>query len=156
MERKVFRSRVSVLLAGLILEVSRPHLILMFHQKPYLGTYVVGGIFLLAILSLFSIRYIISENKLFLKVYWIIPSGSVNVADIISIKRSYIQSSFPAASLKRLRICSMTDKGLAGSYFLVSPVREQEFCDALKTMNPDIHISVNDKKAWYRIWDWDI
>jgi hypothetical protein len=39
---------------------------------------------------------------------------------------------------------------------LISPVREQEFLEALKTVNPSIQITVSDKKGVWRFWDWDI
>ena len=64
-----------------------------------------------------------------------------------------------AASVKRLRIHFKKE------YFwyfptliypLISPVREQEFLETLKTINPNIQIRINDKKDWWRIWDWDI
>jgi hypothetical protein len=40
---------------------------------------------------------------------------------------------------------------------LISPVREREFIDELKAVNPDIVIDVPpDKKGIWRVWDWDI
>jgi hypothetical protein len=39
---------------------------------------------------------------------------------------------------------------------LISPAREQEFIEALKTVNPDIYVEVSDRKGVWRIWDWDI
>jgi len=150
MEKQIFRSRVSVLLAGFLSLVLVRMFMREISHNDYLGIYIFGGMMLFFALMLFGIRYIISENKLYLKVCWIIPFGSVDVTDIIFLKRSYNPLSSPAASLKRLYIHTRQgDK-------LISPVREQEFFDALKTINPDIRISVDDKKAWYRVWDWDI
>ena len=39
---------------------------------------------------------------------------------------------------------------------LISPVREKEFVDALKVINPDIHIKIPETKGIWRVWDWDI
>ena len=82
------------------------------------------------------------------------PSGSVEIKNIISVERSYNPLSSPAASLKRLRI------GIGGkarvSYMLISPVREQEFIEELKAVNPDIDVRVPDKKEIWRVQDWDI
>ena len=101
-------------------------------------------------LMFFGMRYIITENKLSTKVFWIIPFGSVNITDIISVERSYNLISSPAASLKRLHIHTK------GALLLISPVREQEFFDTLMSINPDIRINVDDKKHGNRIRDWDI
>ena len=83
-----------------------------------------------------------------------LPSGSVEIKNIKSVERSYNPLSSPAASLKRLRI------DLRGKakfpYMLISPVREQEFIEELKAVNPDIYVRVPDKKGIWRIQDWDI
>ena len=122
----------------------------LFHYKDMYGAYILGGILLFIITMLFGLRYVISENKLYIKMCWVIPFGSVSVAYITSVRRSYNLLSSPAASLKRLLVCSKQgDK-------LISPVREQEFFDALIKINPDISIRVDGKKPWYHIWDWDI
>ena len=83
-----------------------------------------------------------------------LPCGSVEIKNIVSVERSYNPLSSPAASLKRLRI------GLGGKskypYMLISPVREKEFIEELKAVNPDIYVRVPDKKGIWRIQDWDI
>lgn len=83
-----------------------------------------------------------------------IPSGTVEIKDIESVERSYNPLSSPAASLKRLSI------RLGGKskypFMLISPVREKEFLEELKAINPDIDVSVPDKKGSWRIQDWDI
>jgi hypothetical protein len=43
-----------------------------------------------------------------------------------------------------------------GVSWLISPVKEQEFINELKAINPDIDVNVPDKKKLWRIWDWDI
>ena len=154
MEKKVFRSRISVLLMGFILAIFILVSIPMFHHGIHTGLYILGGTLLFMILLFSGMRYIISENKLYGKICWVIPSGSVKITDMVSVERSYNLLSSPAASLKRLRIGFK--KGYKWPYMLISPVREQEFLEALKKVNPDIYIRVPDKKGWWRIWDWDI
>ena len=85
---------------------------------------------------------------------WIFPAKGVNIADIVSVKRSYNPLSSPAASLKRLRISFK--KRAKYPYMLISPVREREFIEALKAVNPDIRVDIPEKKGVWRIWDWDI
>jgi len=100
--------------------------------------------------------YELTEKQLILKIcggsYFTFP-----LSVIASVERSYNPLSSPAGSLKRLKI--RMKKGYKFPYALVSPVREQEFLETLKQLNPDINIRVSDKKGWhriYRIWDWDI
>ena len=80
--------------------------------------------------------------------------GSIEILNISSVKRSYNPLSSPATSLKRLRIDLIG--GYIFSYTLISPVREQEFIQELKSLNPNIMINVPDKKGLWRIQDWDI
>lgn len=151
MEKKSFRSRVSVLLIVIIFaSLSIKLFIAIFHHQDIQGACIIGGVLLFAISIFFGIRYVISRNKLHIKMCWIIPFWSVSVADITSVKRSYNPLSSPAASLKRLLVCSKQgDK-------LISPVREQEFCDVLIKINPDISINLDNKKPWRNIWSRDI
>jgi hypothetical protein len=154
MEKKVFRSRVSVLMLTFVLAVFIPGFMSMFNHRAYQGLILVGGILLLVLLLFFGMRYIISDGKLYGKIFWVIPSGSVDVKNIISVERSYNPVSSAAASLKRLEL--KCKKGAKWPFLLISPVREQEFFDTLKQLNPDIYIRVTNKNAAYRIWDWDI
>ena len=151
MEKKTFRSRVSVLLIIFILAVILPKLIPSISSGNIFNseTYILIGILAL----FFGISYAIKDKRLLVKTFGI-TCGSAEISKIISAERSYNPLSSPAGSLKRLKI--RFKKNYKGPYFLVSPVREQEFLDALKEINPDINIRVNDKKAWWRIWDWDI
>ena len=147
---KVFRSRISVLLIGVLLASFIPELISMATRKAYEGLYVLGGTLMFSFFLLSGIRYVISGDKIYSKILFI-SCGSVNIFDIISVKRSYNPLSSPAASLKRLHI-----RFVKGCPWLISPVREQEFIKELKAINPDIEINVSDKKGMWRIWDWDI
>ena len=162
MEKKSFRSRVSVLLLGFILAVFVPCTIPIIKLKSISGLCFVGGTLLVIGFSLTGFRYIISGNKLYLRV-WIIPMGSADITDIISVERSYNPISSPAASLKRLCICFK--KGVTHSnlltwqsmpHWLLSPVCESEFVETLKTINPDIYVKISDNEKLQRFWDWDI
>jgi|AGTN01.3.fsa_nt_gi Protein of unknown function (DUF1200). len=152
-EKKVFRSRISVLLLGIILAVFIPCTIPMIKHVLIPGLWIIGGTFVFIVFLFNGMRYIISEDKIYVKV-WMFPSGSVEISNITSVERSYNPLSSPAASLKRLRI------NLRGKtkfpYMLISPVREQEFIKALKAVNPTIYIHVPDKIGIWRIQDWDI
>ena len=138
------------MIIGFTLAVLVPLFISMFNNE-YNGLYFPGGVLLLIILPLFGTRYIISGNKLSLKICGFIPCGSMDIRDIVSMERSYNLLSSPACSLKRLSIISRF-----GDCFLISSACEHKFLYILEKMNPAIKISVSDKKAWYRIWDWDI
>src|SRR5215510_9810349 len=98
MEKKVFRSRISVLLIVIILAAFIPASIATFKYKSHEGLFVLGGVLVFIIFIFSGMRYIISDGKLYLKM-WTIPNGSVNISDIVSIKRSYNPLSSPAASL---------------------------------------------------------
>jgi len=158
--KKEFRTRVSVLLIGVMLALCiisasifmvlyisygqlRP---MLLYPLPYMLFLLPNG------------RYIIDENKLYFT-SWYIPSGSVKISNIASVKRSYtLQGSpayFPASasSLKKLCVCSVD-----GARWLISPVKEEEFIQELKAINPDIEIDVDvpAKKGLQCIMDWDI
>jgi len=153
---KVFRSRISVLLLGFILAIIIPGIIPMIKHAIISGVLTKGlcikaGVLLFMAFLFCGIRYIISGEKLYLKM-WFIPNGSVNIADIVSVERSYNLLSSPAASLKRLSINFKTGR----MFWLISPVREKEFIDELKAINPNISVKVPKKKGLWRIWDWDI
>jgi hypothetical protein len=151
--KKVYRSRISVLLVGFILGVFIPAVIPMVKQSITPGLVTVGGVFVFITFLLSGIRYIICDNKIYIKV-WMFSCGSIEISYISSVKRSYNPLSSPAASLKRLRIDLIG--GSIFSYTLISPVREQEFIKELKSLNPNIMIQVPDKKGIWRIQDWDI
>ena len=151
--KKVYRSRISVLLVGLILGVFIPAVIPMVKQSITPGLVIVGGVFVFITFLLSGIRYIICDNKIYIKV-WMFSCGSIEISYISSVKRSYNPLSSPAASLKRLRIDLIG--GSIFSYTLISPVREQEFIKELKSLNPNIVIKVPDKKGAWCIQDWDV
>jgi hypothetical protein len=123
-----------------------------------LGFFIQIGIFLVVILlgylSCVGIAYVITNDTLFITMWGLSMNKGIPISEIVSVKRTYNPLSSPATSLKRLSIRVNINSKFP--YALISPVREQEFLDTLKAINPDIYISVNDRKAWWRIWDWDI
>ena len=153
-KKKVFRSRISVLLIAFMLLTFIP--IFMIALPPLIryedyGMLWIFGVIVLPIIPIFTgMRYVISGDKLLIKMCFI-PCGSIDIADIVAVERSYNVLSSPAASLKRLRIYCATGAGC-----LISPVREREFIEALKAINPDIQVNMPDKKGAWRIQDWDI
>lgn len=153
LSEKIFRSRISILLLLLILAIFIPVSIPIFQNKDYEGIYVLSGTFFLLLFLFTGMRYIISGSKLTFKI-WFIPTWSVDIADIRSVKRSYNLLSSPAASLKRLHI-SLKRKTKYPD-ILISPAKEQEFIDELKAINPGINVNVYEKKSIWRIWDWDV
>jgi len=149
----IFRSRVSVLLLAFVLAVMVPCAIPMIKYMLIPGMLTMGGVFLLLVYVFSGVRYIISEGRLYVKI-WSASSGNVKIENIVSIERSYNPLSSPASSLKRLRIGLR--KGAKFPYLLISPVREREFIEELKRINPDIYVNVPVKKGIWRIWDLDI
>ena len=153
MEKKVFRSRISVLLFGIILIILITRFIYIFQDEMSNEVYMLLGVFVLILLIFSGMRYVISGNMLYCKM-WNITTASVDIADIVSIERTYNLLSSNAASLKRLYIYYRN--GASISFWLISPDREQEFLEELKAINPNITVDVPIKTGAWRIWDWDI
>lgn len=152
-EKKVYRSRISGLLAGILLAIYTFSAMQMFANKIIAGAMVLAVTFLFVGLLLSGIHYVISGKTLHIKL-WFISMGRIYVPDIVRISRSYNPISSPAASLKRLCL----DQKMAQRFppVLISPVREAEFISDLKAINPDIKVEVPDKNGPWRIQDWDI
>ena len=153
MEKKVFRSRISILLIGFILAIIIPTFIPVIHYRNYEGLGIAGGVLIFVVLIFTGMRYIISDGMLSVKM-WFIPNGSVDIMNIVSVERTYNPLSSAAASLKRLYIYFNNRTLLP--FWLISPDREQEFIEALKAINPNITVNVPERKGIWRIWDWDI
>jgi hypothetical protein len=112
-------------------------------------------------------RYIISGNILYFKAGFI-SLGNVRIDDIISVERTYFTTPYPlasmfyfvapSASLTFLCINHMTVQSnpRKPNFWLISPVREQEFINELKSINSHIYVNVPVKNGIWRIWDWDI
>jgi len=154
MEKKVYRSRISVLLLVVLIFA---FLIPMFQCKTYYSfvPLLVALVFVTFILG--GMRYVILENYLYVTMWNIITTRSVNIADIISVERTYNPLSSAAASLKRLNITFSNNNNSLLPFCLISPAREQEFIEDLKVINPHIDVNITpDKKGIWSIWDWDI
>ena len=150
---KKFRTRISILMSGFVLAIFIPICIGLFKNEVYNGFFTMSGIGLFVIIFGFGgMRYIISENILYIK-WWFIPIKDVDVTHLESEERTYDPISAPAASLRRLLI---RYKGLSLSSFMISPINEEEFISELKVINPNIKVNVPIKKGVWRIWDWDI
>jgi hypothetical protein len=111
-------------------------------------------VFLPIFLIFFGMSYVIEGNRLYFRMLcW--KTGSVDILDIVSIKRTYNPMSSCAASLKRLEI-TFIGKSKKYTGVMISPVREDKFFEALQAVNPHIRINAPNKKGFWRFWDWDI
>ena len=149
--RKVFRSRISVLLIVFILAVFVPIVRSAGHEIAKLIT--LGLIVLFIFFILTGMRYVVAEGKLWMKLGFI-SLGSIDIVRIRSVRRSYSPLSSLAASLKRLSLSFSS--GGHWHNALIFPAREREFIEALRAVNPDILVEVTEKKGLWRVWDWDI
>lgn len=151
-EREEFRSRYSLVLIIIVL-TPMIFTIYNFIQKPnyhlLISLFIIG--FVLFIVS--GIRYIIVGNRLIFKT-WFVHNGEINISSIEKIERTYLPLSSNAGSLKRLG-CKLK-KGSKYPFLLISPKNEERFLERLKQVNPTIEIKVDNKKGFYRFWDWDI
>jgi hypothetical protein len=152
-QKKVFRSRISILLTVFTLAIYTLVSIPVIQNMSHVGIFVLGGTLFLLIFLFTGMRYIISGDKLYIKI-WFIRTLSVDITDILWVRRSHNPLSSAAASLKRLRISF--NKKAKYPYILISPVREQQFLEELKTINPNIVFNVPGKTGMLPIWDWDI
>jgi len=152
MEKKVFRSRISVLLVAFFVIIFMLTFIRLIHYRNYRELYITGGAFMFLILLLTGMRYEISDGMLSVKM-WFFTSGSVDIMNIVSVERTYNPLSSAAASFKRLYI--YFNKTMFVPFWLISPEREQEFIETLKTFNPNISVNIPTQKGGWRIWDWD-
>ena len=155
MEKKVFRSRIGVLPFGVIFLIVLMQIISMVFltNASTSEIYVLAGSMLILVVLLRGIWYVVDPQKGLITIKFLgIPFHKVEIMNIISVERLYNIAGAAAASCKRLNIRERNGE----PYRLISPVRENEFLEMLTKQNPDIRINVGDKKAWYRIWDWDI
>ncbi|MFR9553440.1 MAG: PH domain-containing protein [Rikenellaceae bacterium] len=150
-----YRSRISILLSIIILSIFVP-----IAQEPiakgyYLPIILALGIpFLFVVLIFTSINYTLTGSQLIIRAMGC-KMATIDIARIKTIKRSYNPLSSPAGSLKRLEI-KFYHKGRVQSG-LISPVREEEFINKLKEINPHIQVTINQKRnSILRFWDWDI
>jgi len=165
MEKKVFRSRVSVLyvpILGALLCIG------WFASKSsgnFVPLIILGSCTVFTLFAFRSINYVLTDKEIFVY-YFGFNTGKFFISAISSVERSYNPFAGAAASAKKLQFQFKRgykwDRYFSESPFLqtilplISPVREQEFLETLKSINPNIQINVTDKKGWWRFWDWDI
>jgi hypothetical protein len=146
----IFRSRYSILLLLIILTTI---IILAYagykEPKALIGFIIAFPI----IIMVLGFQYGIKDDTLLFKI-WGIKSGSVPIESILKVERSYLVLSSNAGSFKRLYIT--LKKGSKYPFILISPIREAEFIDCLKRINPQIIINVESKSGMFRFWDWDL
>ena len=159
MEKKTFRSRVSILLILFIAAVfsCSAAVVISYGDSDAIirtvGLFILLFAFIIALF--FSMNYRIDGQILYIR-YLGFSAGSIELQDICKIKRTYNPLSSPAASLKRMALYRRKSTGKPVLCALISPVREEEFLDMLKSVNPSIDIQVNNRKSVWRIWDWDL
>lgn len=149
---EVFRSRYSILLIIIVL-FPVGFIIYNFFKRPNFEILIPLFILGFIILIVSGIRYVIIDNRLIFKT-WFIKNGEISIFLIEKIERTYLVLASNAGSLKRLGI--RLKKGSKFQFLLLSPKNEERFLERLKQINPKIEIKINDKKGIYRFWDWDI
>ena len=163
MEKKVYRSRISLLYVPVIL-------CLVWFTSNTSGYFV--GFIVLVVISVFyilafrSIKYVLTDKEIHIYYLWGIR-GRIFISAIASVERSHNPFYAFASSPKRLRfnfkrgykwhVHFSNSPFFIAVFPSISPAHEQEFLDTLKTLNPNIQINVTDKKGWWwRFWGWDI
>ena len=150
---KSFRSRVSVLLLLFLIGSIIPAYFLEPNTKPQSEMWVAYGVLFgsigLVMVLLFSMRYGIDQNNLFVKL-GPLKLATIPLLEIEKVGRSYNPLSSPAASLKRLLIES------DNRTLLIFPADEEEFVRILKSRNSNIKVAIEDNDALWKFWNWDI
>jgi len=165
MEKKVYRSRISLLYVPIFGALLCSAWFTYKNSGHFAPLVIMGTITIFAVFSFNTIRYVITGKEIQIYYLWF-RMGKIFISEIASIERSYNPLNATAASAKRLRLHFKRGYKwhvyFSNSPFLItilpsiSPVREQDFFETLKTLNPNIQINVVDKKGWWRFWDWDI
>jgi len=148
---KVYRSRFSVVFFGIFLAM-----FIRFAIPPIIvpALFIIGITVILIALLIGGMRYIILEDKLYLKI-WTTPFLSIKITSIKSVERSYnfflpkLSGSFKGTRityLGKVSFCSI----------VITPAKEQDFIEQLKKINPNISVSVPVKKKIWCIFDWDV
>ena len=171
MEGKIFRSNISIsflIIMGVLFCAIVYSTGIKYGSFFNPHSYFFIGIFILIVFAYLSIYYVLTDKEI--EIYYLCglfgkPFGKIYIPAITSVERSYNPLNAPAGALKRLRF--QFKRGYKWHNFLplsknpfiiviypsISPVREQEFLEILKKINPDIQIKINDKKGWWRFWD---
>ena len=137
-----YRSRISPIIWGIVWLIILP--ILFFTVRAAfsdpdllnIGILFIIWIPILAFILyiMFGIHYVIDKNYLIIKIGKFTES-KILINDIGSINRSYSLIASPANSLKRLQI------NYADGEVLISPKKERDFIEHLKSLNSTIKFS---------------
>ena len=148
---KVFRSRFSVVFFGIFIAI-----FIMCTIPPINipALCIISGTVIFIALLIGGIRYVILEDKLYLKI-WTIPYWTVKIASIKSVERSYnLLLPKLSGSFKGIRIIYLGKVSLGS--ILITPAREQEFIEQLLKNNSNIYVRVPVKKRIWCFLDWDV
>ena len=134
------------------------------------ASFILTVAFISTVFYVFAIRslyYVLTDKEILVYYMWGLlgkPYTRFHISGITSVKRSYLPFSSVSASIKGLNIGFkngykwerfFSTLAYVPIFPAISPVREKEFLEMLKAINPDIQINVTDKKGWWRFWDWD-
>jgi hypothetical protein len=163
---KRFRMRYSVLLLAFWLAVYILIILSLFTGLPSSLVWVL--IIALPVIFIYlygKTEHIISNGRLYMKI-WDTDRGSMEISDIVSIELTYNMKTVSrgttsnnfAFSLRKLKVSYLDYINKEKTWVIfISPVREQEFLDELKAVNPNIDIRVPAvKKSIWRIRDMGI
>ncbi|MDC6354793.1 MULTISPECIES: PH domain-containing protein [Robiginitalea] len=134
MEKK-FASRISPVLVLILGAVFVPTTYLMIRDGTYLGVAInlFAAIFIVVVLA--GTRYAITGDSLHIHVIFLV-NIHIPVVDIHRIERSYNPIASPAGSLKRLAV------HYGERSTLISPKNEADFIRTLKSLNPQIQVTL--------------
>jgi len=165
-EKKVFRARISVLLIVIlgVFHIGIGYSI-STHSDTFfnVGTYILIGSLVICFIAFRSFYYVLTEKEIQIYYLWGLQGKpyphKIFISTIISVERS--NTLVGTGSLKSIRFRLKKDHKwqhyLWTSTPSVSPVREKECLETLKSLNPNMQINITDKKGWlWRFLYWDI
>lgn len=128
----VYRSKVDAWLVAVCVVVVAVCAVPMLADRVSWVALVVNLVVLAAVLlPLFSIKYVIDDDKLTVSCLWVFTDSFV-ISEIESLRTTHTFLSAPAASIDRIEVkCGRRS-------VIVSPLRREEFIDHLCRINPDI------------------
>ena len=153
MVKKVFRSRVSVFHLFVVFVFFLGFCLLLGN---WVGFVIVGALIVLVFFDFRSYYFVLTDKEIQTYYQWGLwgkPYGKIHISAIISVERGH---SFIGCTIKTLRF--RFKKGYKWRAVFptpITPVREQEFLETLKEINPNIQFNVNDKKGFWRFLVWD-
>ncbi len=133
---KVYPSRISVSIITFILLMMGYTGYEVYKSGEIVPVIVFFAIFLFVLSIFLTIRYYIDPETKTLKIKVCgLPSGTIDLTQVVEIRKSHSVLSSPAASLSR--IC-LDVKG--GPDVLLSPRYQQDFLEEIRKINPDVKI----------------